>query len=190
MMSDRSGLGMVVDVAFLLALLLMAGLLIRREGRAHNDQRPIVLEGRRLGSIEVVDSGGQRLGIDAARERQPHLLFVFRSDCPACARQREGWGELAELARSAGVEVLALTGEPLTPSIRAYLEDAGVPVLSIKDPSPLIELGVLSVPTTILADETGVIRFGSVGIIGNIEMAARAIEHARARSQTPEGVGQ
>jgi peroxiredoxin len=95
------------------------------------------------------------------------LLLVFRSDCPACAKQKHDWSALGSKARQSGVRVLGTTAEDISGAdIQGYFE-AGTAVLA-----RTLETGDLSrrlfvavVPTTIILDGSGKIRFHHSGVM-------------------------
>lgn len=117
-------------------------------------------------AIVVADSGGTEARIFETRQAQPLLVFVFRSDCPYCAQQREGWTQLAAAAQEKGIEVVALTSEPLSGGVQNYLGDAPVPIRRVSQPAALLgELGIHAVPATVLVDAANKIQFHHVGLM-------------------------
>ena len=102
------------------------------------------------------------------------LLFVFKSDCPACALQKAEWIRLAQLAREKAVDVVALTLEELNPQVREYFGGT-VSTHRIADPAgALASLQITVVPATILVTDRGRIAFHASGLLDSLR--TRALE--------------
>lgn len=124
------------------------------------------LLGRRLGSLigirpghtipDTVDFG------DGARR----LLFVFRSNCPACGRTNPHWRTLAS---KAGVEALALTAEP-TGLGEQYVQGDSVIQLHVS-PESLRSWGIRLVPVTMAVSEAGDVELVEAGTLDAVEIA-------------------
>jgi hypothetical protein len=102
------------------------------------------------------------------------LLFVFKSDCPACAIQKPEWLRLARLAREKAVDVMAVTLEELNPQVREYFGGM-VAAHRIADPrAALVSLQISVVPATILVTDRGRIAFHAAGVLDSLR--TRALE--------------
>lgn len=173
MEKGRARVQTAIDIATLLALMVAVGFFVRRElSRAVGlPTAPVAgdeLVGRAMPVLEALDTAGARAPVDAGRIGAPLLLFLFRSDCPACAAQRAGWIELAAAARRMGARVLALTGEPAGPLASRYLAAVEVETRYSVDPSQLGALDIGMVPTTLVIDASGTIRHATVGVIRDV----------------------
>lgn len=173
MPSRASFLSRVVDGLTLLVLGVAIFLLLEsRLGRrdvAGTGTHPATLQA--LPAIAARDSVGAPVNLRsiALTTGTPTLLYLFRSDCPACMEQRDGWREAAASARRAGWQIVAITPEALTPSILAYFESEDVHVLRSDDPLRLFsDLRSPGVPTTIAADGSGTVRFHRLGVLDSI----------------------
>lgn len=166
-------LSLMLDLLTLVALLLVLGSFARRElaerragaapaAAAGSEGAAVV--GRELPRLEAVDARGASAAIDVTGAGVPHVLLVFRSDCPACAEQRPMWLELARAARARGAVVLAVTGEPLNSTVSSYLGDAAVEVRRATVAGQLGDVGVAIVPTTLLVNANGRIVDAAVGV--------------------------
>lgn len=112
-------------------------------------------------SVRAVDGEGDTVQVEA--REGPGLLYVFRSDCPACAAQKPEWVELARLASDARVPVTALTPEPLDPAVARYFEGERIRVLQLADPRDTERLGARMVPTTLALGPGGRVLAHRVG---------------------------
>ena len=99
------------------------------------------------------------------------LVFVFRSDCPACALQRPRWLALAAEPTARRGGVLALTAENLgSPAVSGYLSGVAGVVGAPEDSEKAFRaLAVSGVPATVLIDSGGKIRFHKVGVMSPTE---------------------
>jgi thiol-disulfide isomerase/thioredoxin len=125
-------------------------------------------------AFPVRDSSGQTALLEPDDHARGMLLFVFKSDCPACALQKPEWIRLARLAREKAVDVVALTLEELNPEVRGYFAGA-VPTSRIADPgAALASLQINVVPATILVTDRGRIAFHAAGVLDSVR--TRALE--------------
>jgi hypothetical protein len=99
--------------------------------------------------------------------------LVFRSDCQVCARQKPAWETAARLASGHGVKVLAVTGEPPAPEFATYFTTPLIPVAHALVPAVIAErLHVEVVPSTMLIDPDGRIRYHHQGFLADSELFA------------------
>ena len=175
----RARLGLLLDG---LSLLVLCGAIVlyftTRTGTAAPPQPgPAALRDSAFAPLRVEDSAGNpRLLVPDPRARGL-LLYVFKSDCPACGLQRPEWERIARLARARAVQVAALTVEPLSPSVRNYFGSAAIPAFRAIDPgAALAALQTALVPTTILVTDRGHIAFHAMGLLDPIR--TRRLEEA------------
>ena len=105
---------------------------------------------------------------DGATSTRPlhSLVFVFRSDCPVCAVQKPHWQSMAKTASSIGFRSLAVTPEPMTRDIAEYFDAVpGILVKQLASFDALQQLGVTRVPTTLVVDRDGVVRYNQAGVV-------------------------
>lgn len=117
--------------------------------------------GREAPALELVDESGS-----ASRELARAMVFVFRSDCPVCAAQKSNWATMAALAVARGFRVLAVTPEPVTGEIHDYFGvGLDIPVRQLASLDPLRQLGITQVPTTLIVDGRGIVRYREAGVV-------------------------
>lgn len=162
----KSVLSKVTDILTIGLLLGAVGLLVlqrveaRAARKADTAARMAVVShlpppGASLLGVGVVDSAGTRSELFGAADGERRLIYVFKSDCPACAAQKQDWIALAQEAHQRGWVVNAVTGETLAKWVRGYLPPP-VQVLRITDPVQAADrIGVSVVPTTIVTGRNG-----------------------------------
>lgn len=97
---------------------------------------------------------------------RPTLVFVFRSDCPACAAQKPSWLELAERARTMGLDAVGVTMEPLAPHVADYLSESLVPVVRLQNAMDIADrLYTRVVPATLLVGADRKIALHRAGVL-------------------------
>ncbi len=96
-------------------------------------------EGARFRDMTVVDPEGRRIGLLGSSQGSSRLLYLFKTDCPACAAQKRRWVELADLARGAGWQVTAVTSETLAPWVRSYFGTPSILIRQVDDPATASE---------------------------------------------------
>ncbi|MEO5825118.1 MAG: redoxin family protein [Gemmatimonadales bacterium] len=103
------------------------------------------------------------------------VIFLFRTDCPACQAQKSDWQVLANAARESGLDVYAITSETLSlPIVRNYFDASTVEVAQFDDPASFArDLWAAVVPTTIIVTAKGRVVFHHAGVMG-----ASAVEQA------------
>jgi hypothetical protein len=162
----KSVLSTVADVLTIGLLLGAVGLLVlqrveaRAAVRADQAARAAVVShvpppGHSLLGVGVADSAGMRSELFGSADGERRLVYVFKSDCPACAAQKQDWIALSQEAHRHGWIVSAVTGETLAQWVRGYMPPP-VEVLHITDPIQAADrLGVSVVPTTIVTGRNG-----------------------------------
>ena len=162
----KSVLSKVTDILTIGLLLGAVGLLVlqrveaRAARKADTAARAVVEShlppsGASLLGVGVADSAGARSELFGAADGERRLVYVFKSDCPACAAQKQDWITLSQEAHRHGWAVSAVTGETLAQWVRGYLPPP-VEVLRVTDPVQAADrLGVSVVPTTILTGKNG-----------------------------------
>jgi len=152
-----------------LTLLVLCGAVVvfftnRRGTPAPNSSSAAVLDSS-FAPLEVVDSAGHSTLLAPASGRRGLLLFVFKSDCPACALQKPEWLRLAFRARERNIQVIAVTLEEITDAVRGYW-GPDVPAAQIADPAGALKsLQISVVPATILVTDRGRIAFHAMGVL-------------------------
>ncbi len=125
-----------------------------------------------LPPISAIDSGRTHRTLFDSRNT-PTLVFVFRSDCPACEAQKPTWLELARLADSLHVPVVAVSGELGAAASFSYFADPRIPVFTLENPTMIATaFGTRVVPTTIVVDGQHRMRFHHRGLLGRTERRA------------------
>jgi hypothetical protein len=162
----KSTLSRAVDVLTAGLLLGAVTLLVMQRVEAHSAEKAeraarallslhIPPAGHKLLGVGVVDSAATHTELFGSADTERRLVYVFKSDCPACAAQKRDWVELSQLAHRNGWTVTALTGETLARWVRGYLPPP-IQVLRITDPIQAADrLGVSVVPTTIVTGRNG-----------------------------------
>jgi thiol-disulfide isomerase/thioredoxin len=81
----------------------------------------------------------------------PALIYVFKSDCPACAAEKPEWIRLVEHARGRGIRVFAITASVLDSTTVKYFGAADLAVGKPTDAAAMARaLGLRVVPTTVV----------------------------------------
>lgn len=126
-------------------------------------------------NVALVDSTPKRfelLGVAGPRQvpensRKATLLYFFNTRCPGCLQQKPGWLAVAAVARSSGIVVYGVTGEDIAqPTVRNYFTTAAIDVAQARDAEAIGRLlSVDAVPSTVLLDGAGLIRFHHQGVL-------------------------
>lgn len=154
------------DAASVIVLALAVGVLVAPEPEP---EPPTEAATRIVSPIRIpafsagrVDSVVDRIPVPGQRT----LLYVFRSDCPACERQKPEWTSLALDARAEGWRVVALTAEARSRAVDGFFEGAPVEVLRPTDPAAAARhLVAPGVPTTLAVRADGTVSFHRVGVM-------------------------
>jgi peroxiredoxin len=112
--------------------------------------------GERVSPFSVLTLDGDTATIDYSEAARNHLLFVFTTTCPHCAKTITQWNVLTEFARTRLIDVsgVSLDGLERTKSFfgRANLEFYTV---AVNDTSFRWTYKISGVPETILIDSDG-----------------------------------
>lgn len=159
-----------MDLATGLLLLAAAGLLVESRvlpaWRASRVLEPGDAVPDGLGVRSLV--AGDTLVVDAA---MPTLLVFFRSDCPACERTAPVWRRLVD--RGGGrLRSLAVGLEPDASALAWVRRElpAALAVRPVGTGELLHRLGVRRVPSTLLVDAGGRLRYRGEGVPGAAEV--------------------
>ena len=149
-----------VDVLTLAALgaaiWLLADTWAARKRTVAPDPPGPVAVGSRISDVDLVEADGRREKLNTAGDSAFRLIYVFKSDCPACAAQKARWIEFAAMAQEGGWNVTALTPEPLDSVVSSYFGDTAIRVMQLADPARgFAELQTAVVPTTIVVGQDG-----------------------------------
>ena len=173
--SGRARFGLLLDGLTLLVLCGAIGLYFtgRKSGAPPAPAVASSLDSS-FAPFPILDSAGHSSLLKPEGRARGMLLFVFKSDCPACALQKPEWIRLAQLAREKAVDVFALTLEELNPLVREYFAGV-VAARRIADPgAALASLQITVVPATILVTDRGRIAFHAAGVLDSVR--TRALE--------------
>ncbi len=165
--SGRSRLSSILDG---LTLLILCGAVVvfftnRHGSSSANASATVAPLDSAFAPLRIVDGTGHSSLLTPPAGSRGLLVFVFKSDCPACAMQKSEWLRLAALARERNLQVVGLTLEEITGAARDYF-GAGVLAARIADPAAAIRtLQVSVVPATILVTDRGRIAFHAMGVL-------------------------
>lgn len=160
----------LLDLGTAFMVLTAAGLLVESRVLPAWRASRIVEVGERLPDDLTVRSlvAEDTLDVDAAL---PTLLLFFRSDCPACDRALPAWRRLVRVGGSR-IRSLAVALEPPGPAL-AWVRRELPAALAVRPERPeelLRRLAVRRVPTTLLVDRRGRLRYRREGIPGAAEV--------------------
>lgn len=164
-------LGTVVDLATICLVIVAVVAFVRSQRPSTGGSDPYAAALDSGATVQSVEVRGKDTGLDTLfgpAEAGEHLVFIFRSDCPVCKRQKPIWNKLAATARSAGVQVIALTGEDANlPEVASYMDS--VTILQATDASQIpSRLGTAYVPATMLVDGANHLVFEQVGLLDSL----------------------
>lgn len=169
----RSSLSRVLDIATLLLLAVAVWTLVTRgdqEGSSETAASSPVDESVTEVAALQVRSGAEETAAPLASVAAPPpwLLFVFRSDCQYCAREKSTWKQLAPDSVSGDLPVIGLTSEPLGPEVVDYFGSEGVEVFRVDRQQLREKLGSRVVPTTIAVRDDRSIAFRAAGVMSPV----------------------
>jgi thiol-disulfide isomerase/thioredoxin len=130
------------------------------------------LAGVALPAIEILRDGGvQRFQL--ADAKSPALVVFFRSTCPACEATAPDWKKLrARLAPGTRFIVVSTEGDSV---VHTWLERHDLHADEVVYPAPssgLAAWGVKAVPTTLITDVHGVVKYARVGTLTSASVTA------------------
>lgn len=165
-------LGLALNAAIVLAVLLLAGILVRRSYFATSAEYDYKIAPHAKLSIPGVDwsAAGQT------------LLIALRKDCKYCAESAVFYRRLiSSLTKEGKVRVIALFPEEET-GTEAYLNELGIPISEVMSVS-LNSLGMRNTPTLAIIDGAGVVSDFWVGKlpprIESVVMKALSVHDSR-----------
>lgn len=116
--------------------------------------------------LNVRDPNGRPVALFDSTRARAQLVFVFRSDCPVCQRQKAQWEVLAREARVGGADAVAITAETLDETLRNYFGNSPISVLRVSGEQVLPQtFHTAYVPTTLLISRRQRIRFHHIGLM-------------------------
>ncbi|HET7086863.1 MAG TPA: DsbE family thiol:disulfide interchange protein [Rhizomicrobium sp.] len=113
------------------------------------------------------------------------VINIFASWCAPC---REEAPQLAELAKTPGLELYGMTQKDKPAATRAFLDEMGNPFARIArddDGRASIEWGVYGVPETYVVDGKGIIRLKYVGPIDERALKEQLLPAIKAAQANP-----
>lgn len=92
---------------------------------------------------------------------RPVILFIWTTWCPFCRKELDDLQERYKDIRAAGIELLAVDTGEAKEKVEKYLgaKNIGFPVLLDSASEVAFSYNVIGVPTIILIDSSGLIRF-------------------------------
>jgi hypothetical protein len=166
--SGRTRLSLLLDGLSLLVLCGAIGVYFtsRRSPAQASEPAPAGLHDSAFAELRVLDRVGRKSVLAPEPGSRGLLLFVFKSDCPACGIQKAEWIRLARLARERNVAVAGVTLEALSPAVLGYFAAPGISLFRIADPGaalPVLQTSL--VPATILITDRRRIVFHGMGVL-------------------------
>ena len=146
----------------LLALLLLAGVILSRDGNREALPSPLIGKPAPEFELPVLHEAG-RLVASADLRGEPYLLNVWGSWCPAC---RDEHPVLTRFAETKRVRVVGYNWNDEPADALKWLDQFGNPywlVLADQAGKVAIDWGIYGAPETFLVDSAGVIRWKHVG---------------------------
>lgn len=142
---------------------------IEREPAARADEAALV--GRTPDGLQITEAGRDgRLTFD---DGQARLVYLFRSDCPACQRTKPTWTALADSVATLA-RVHALTAEDIAEggAPASFFGSPRVRVAQVRDHAALLrELPTSYVPVTLAIDRTGKVALARIGVLTEQDVA-------------------
>lgn len=130
----------------------------------HHFARPQILKpGDRLVPLAVTSLEGTNATLLPAG--RPQLLNVFATWCPPCRAEMPAFTKLAAQLQQRGIEVVGIDQQEPVSAVAAFARDFTVPYPVYVDETNVTHdvLGARVIPTTILIDSRGVIRWERSG---------------------------
>lgn len=127
--------------------------------------------GDRAPSITVKDAAGKTVTIQPAKDQKIYVLNFWATWCPPC---RAELPELQKFAREKDQDVTfyAINLQESPEKVQGFLQDMGVqvPVLLDQKGSTTRPYYLKYIPTTVIVDKQGIIRFRKSGGVTNQEL--------------------
>lgn len=168
-MRGRSALLRGAGFAVVLIAVGAAGLWTgRMVQRARQPERPPASElpapafaaGDRFPAVPLVAPDGAEVASDQLLAGRGGVVLFLDPDCPACTEAVAVWQSWLDAGALEGVPVVGISGD--TPeAVAAYREQYGLGFPIYADPGGIfaVEHGVTVVPTTVMLDASGKVRF-------------------------------
>lgn len=163
-------LGLAFEVVF---LILQNQQLQARIVRLANQQQPETLKpGEKAAGIALLTYSGVNEQLSFGNGAPSRLLYIFKTNCPACRATLPFWKQLAAEVR-VPVEVMGLSSEPLL-AIAEYQNTNALtyPVFAVNDTSFKRQYKIAFVPQTILVDGDGTVLGLWSGVLQEPQLAA------------------
>jgi hypothetical protein len=163
----RRNLGTVVSVLLWVAALGVFAenvLLARQNRRLRELAAPQIAAGTQLQMLSGLALDGHVQPISFVPDSKL-LIITFSPGCRACQANQEGWGRLASALKQKGVRVLWVSRDSIDVT-REYCLKHGIPLSeTLADPPfrTYIELGLATVPNTLLIGARGTVEKAWVG---------------------------
>jgi len=178
--SRARGAALIAALSLVGALLLLAPPMrpyVRSVAYALGIRHPAVplTEGRPLGRVTVSALDGSPVELQA-RSGRALLINVFATWCVPCREETPLLTQTAPALRKAGIDVAGVDQGDPPQSVEAFARAYGLayPTYVDGDRTSTITLAARVIPTTVLADRTGVVRSIHVGPLDRSDLIAMA----------------
>jgi peroxiredoxin len=171
------GAGFVALVALAVAAGLWTGRAVQRARQpdpppapAPPAPAPAFAAGDPFPAVPLLAADGAEVSSDALVGERGGVVLFLDPDCPACGEAVAVWQTWLEAGALDGIPVIGVSGD--TPeSIATYRDGHGLDFPIYTDPGGIFatEHGVTMVPTTVLIDAAGTVRFAGYQPLGVVE---------------------
>ncbi|HET7814228.1 MAG TPA: TlpA disulfide reductase family protein [Candidatus Baltobacteraceae bacterium] len=137
----------------------------------HHFARPQLLKpGDRIVPLAVTSLEGTNATLVPAG--RPQVLNVFATWCPPCRAEMPALAKLASQLQQRGIDVVGIDQQEPVSAVAAFARDFTVPYPVYVDETNVTHdvLGARIIPTTIVIDSSGVIRWERSGPLDNADM--------------------
>jgi thiol-disulfide isomerase/thioredoxin len=180
----RRGYGVGVACAALLLLAVPQGrAIVHHAMRAVGLERPVrqLHTGDELGSLKLFTLDGAPVTL--VNTGRPQIINVFATWCTECKAETPDLARVADTLRSSGVQLIGIDQSENATTVTQFAEANGLhyPIYVDGDGSVTHSiLGARYIPTTIVIDRHGVIRFEHIGPLTRDDFSslARAVRNA------------
>ena len=172
-------------VAFgLLALLLLAGVILSRNGNREALPSPLIGKAAPAFELPVLHEAG-RLVTSKELAGEPYLLNVWGSWCPECRVEHP---VLARFAGSSDVRLVGYNWNDDPVDALRWLDQFGDPywlVIADREGRTAIDWGIYGAPETFLVDAAGIVRWKHVGAMDDEVLHEGLLPAIEALEYTP-----
>ncbi|HEV7180594.1 MAG TPA: TlpA disulfide reductase family protein [Candidatus Baltobacteraceae bacterium] len=175
-----------IRVRFALATaLIMVALVAIPQARAmtHHLLRAVGVEraqrqlrtGDALVPLKLYSLNGDRVAV--SNDGRPQIINVFATWCTECKAETPALAQAAAALRSSGVQLIGIDQAESEPVVTQFAQSNGLryPIYLDRDGSVTHAiLGARFIPTTIVVDKRGIIRFEHIGPLTRADFAALA----------------